>query len=164
MTLAARKVLEDCEAAYQELARETGQAAGLSERDLDPQTFRRRWTATVVLLRTVGHVLDKIDRHQNPEMAAAIDEAWSDLNRTKPSPEIFWEFIEAERNTVLKVYQFSLEEDEETIRGAPYKRYSFVFQNLDLAQNVLVVLEEAIRWWHTYLEAIDEKAALKAQS
>ncbi len=96
-------------------------------------------------------------------MAAAIDEAWSDLNRTKPSPEIFWEFIEGERNNILKAYQFSLEEDEETIRGAPYKRYSFVFQNLDLAQNVLVVLEEAIQWWHTYLDAIDEKAALKAQ-
>jgi hypothetical protein len=50
MTAAARLVLDDCRGALADL-KEGVQGA----------EWRRRWIVTVVLLRAVGHVLEKVD-------------------------------------------------------------------------------------------------------
>ena len=89
----ARDVLEDCKQALKDF-----EASGATP------YWRTRWIGLVALLRSVGHVLDKIDGAQTREWRKAVDEAWEKLKRTKPEPRILWEFIEAERNNVLKAY------------------------------------------------------------
>jgi hypothetical protein len=41
-------------------------------------------------------------------MAKAIDSQWAELNHSKPEPLIFWEFIEKQRNNVLKQYELGV--------------------------------------------------------
>ena len=61
--------------------------------------------ATVSLLRAVGHVLNKVDGASCPEMRAAVDEVWSEWKADKTANAIFFDFIEDERNSILKEYR-----------------------------------------------------------
>ena len=94
MTAAARETLEDCRGALAELT------DGVQGRD-----WRRKWILAVVLLRTVGHVLDKVDGSRSAAYRKAIDSWWSALKAGKPAPTIFWQLIDEERNSILKEYQ-----------------------------------------------------------
>ena len=69
--------------------------------------WRRRWLVAVVLLRAVGHVLDKVDGERNPAYRAAVSGWWTRLKATRPRPEVSWHFIEDERNTIPKEYRTS---------------------------------------------------------
>jgi hypothetical protein len=163
MTTAARAVLLDCEAALDDLR--TG-ATGL--------LWRTRWVAAVALLRTVGHVLDKVDGERNPELRAAITSAYAELKQTRPEPKIFWEFIEEERNNVLKIYQFGVQQNVTVRPGAPWTNlgtgesgsigggpttYEHLVRGGPFAgQDPRDVVGQAIEWWREYLDDIDRHA------
>ncbi len=59
------------------------------------------------MIRAVGHVLDKVDG-RNPAVKQAAATMY--LNWKKPDPEhlIFREFIEKERNNLLKEYGINI--------------------------------------------------------
>jgi hypothetical protein len=59
----------------------------------------------VALLRAVGHVLDKVDARADADVAYVVEQ-WNALKMTKPKPEMLWEFIESERNSVVKQHEF----------------------------------------------------------
>src|SRR5262249_38120102 len=102
MTAKARVGLADCEDALADLGENpTGSA------------WRRHWVAAVVLLRTVGHVLEKVDADTNPKLKATIEAEWEKLKASKPNPTIFWEFIERQRNQIVKQYQFNASQSVE---------------------------------------------------
>lgn len=86
MTPAAREALEDCRVALGDLSDE-----------VQGRQWRVRWFACVVLLRAVGHVLDKVDGPRDPKLRRAIDQWWATLNASKPNPAIFWSFIDEDR-------------------------------------------------------------------
>src|SRR5262245_54359762 len=94
MTARARVVLEDCRA----------QLAAL-DYGLPGPEWRRAWVATVALLRAVGHVLEKVDGKSSPGMARAVKAEFARLKRERGENKIFWDFIERERNNVLKEYR-----------------------------------------------------------
>jgi len=98
-TTHARLVLTDCEESLLEL------------RAAQQETLRRRWLATMALLRAVGHVLHKVDGSKSSELRTAIDRKYSELRQTQPEPAIFWQFIELERNNLLKEYRFAVRGD-----------------------------------------------------
>ena len=97
MTERARQVLDDARA-----------AVSAHREDLFGPAFRICWFTVVGLLRSVGHVLGKVDSTHSPEMAAAIARAWSRLVESKPEPAIFWGFIDSERNRFLKNYEHGI--------------------------------------------------------
>jgi hypothetical protein len=72
------------------------------------EDWRRSWISTVTFLRCIGHVLDKVDGKSNNKAREVINEWWKKLKESKPKPEIFWGFIESERNTALKAYSSSV--------------------------------------------------------
>src|SRR5687768_8643647 len=91
MTAAARDVLEDAREAVAELI------DGLQGR-----LWRRRWFAAVALLRAVGHVLDKVDGKRSTKYRAAIDAEWPKLQK-----EPLFDFLDAERDNIIKQYRHS---------------------------------------------------------
>lgn len=111
------------------------------------------------------------------EMREAINHAWDKLKARKPDPKIFWDFIEAERNNVLKVYEFgprirttlrtgttwvNLTTGESgSTAGDPttfdYFMRSGVFESKDPRQ----LCHEAIEFWSKYLDAIDKEITNK---
>jgi hypothetical protein len=159
MTLVARKVLADCETAHQLLKKE----------EMESATWRVHWVGCLALLRAVGHILHHVDGEADTKYRDVITAKWDDWRADKPANAIFWDFIEVERNNLLKEYKFGVEAEpaylelEEggrllTEEGAPLRleedffRLSHVgFENRDGRD----VIDEAIKWWRTQLDEIE---------
>jgi hypothetical protein len=164
MTYAARQVLGDCRLALTMLEEET-----------DLARWRIHWAAAVALIRAVGHVLDNVDGEDpvTKQLASAAFRTWKGQS---PEHEIFREFIEKERNSILKEYRFShhpLEEVQvavaytlqnpetgEEMQGGDvfpmgdniYRPLLDGFREGDDARDVF---SDAIDWWHAQLEGIE---------
>lgn len=164
MTIKARMVLDDCRLALQ-----------LLEDEADLRRWRIHWVAAIALVRAVGHVLDKVDGN-SPAVRAASRAAYKRWTGGAPEHEIFREFIEKERNTILKEYDFNLHPEEkvevvipvalqrvsdgEMLKGGAvfpldeniYRPILDGFREGDDARDVLT---EAIEWWEAELDDID---------
>lgn len=160
MTTAARQVLADCRGALDELVD-----------GVQGPTWRRRWIIAVVLLRTVGYVLEKVDGARSNKHKAEISRWWANLKSTKPNPAIFWLFIEEERNTIVKEYQTNAgqgvtvqlsgveanlrtgEQKVDPPKPAIYHYTMNAGHYKDRDQRELIA--EAIQWWEAELDALD---------
>jgi len=129
---------------------------------------------SVVLLRVIGHVLDKVDGGKSTAYRSAIDSWWGRLKSTRPLPAIFWSLIDEERNSILKEYQTTAGQGvtvpgaviEINVRtgeqradppGPPTYHYTFNAGHY-VGQDQREVLLEAIAWWEQQLASIDEAA------
>jgi hypothetical protein len=159
-TSAARNVLEDCRGALLEFT--DGVQGG---------TWRRRWATCVVLLRTIGHALDKVDADRSPKHRSEIDSWWTGLKGTKPDPPIFWAFIDDERNLIVKEYRTRAGQGV-TVPGAVIEidartniqkvepprpaTYQYVMNSGPFAgRDQRQLIGEALAWWESQLDAID---------
>lgn len=164
MTAMARTVLNEARFARAEL-----------QDGVQGSTWLRRWVTAVVLLRVVGHALDKADGKQSEHYRNAIERWWIALKASKPIPAIFWEFIDDERNQILKEFkinagqgvtiqlhgqtmqlnsQASARSPEPTRVEAIY-HYPITggpFAGADQGH----VLDLALAWWQAELDFIDE--------
>lgn len=157
MTTRARLALADCEHAL------TDYEAGANTPFQWP-----RWVAVMTLLRTVGLVLERVDRPPaDVATQGRMDAAWKRLKATKSKPHIFHDFINAERGDVVHRYDPSARVNV-TIRlggvstgggsnPAGPATYEFVmwkgpFEGRDSRE----LCREAIAFWRTYLDAIEE--------
>jgi hypothetical protein len=167
MTVAAREVLADCRIALELLEQET-----------DLNRWRVHWAGAVALVRAVGHVLDKIDGN-DPYVRAAAHGAFLRWKGDDPKYEIFREFIEPERNNILKEYRFRHHPLEEVpvaielmLRGTAgeLRRHTEIFELGDNIYRPMLngyregddardVLEEALDWWAAELDEIDAQTA-----
>lgn len=164
MTAKARLVLEDCRLALQLLEDET-----------DLRKWRLHWVAAIALIRAVGHVLDKVDG-RSPAIRVASRAAYKRWTGDAPEHEVFREFIEKERNTILKEYDFNLHPGEEVHVAIPatFRRvsdgmiveaatvfpldqniYRPLMDGFREGEDARDVLSEAVEWWETELTAIE---------
>src|SRR3990170_5538825 len=86
----------------------------LQNSDIDDEhpEWRFSWIAGVALLRTIGHVLDKVDAKVSQRHENAIRSTWNGWKNDRTTHWIFWEFVEDERNNVLKSYTFGVTLDD----------------------------------------------------
>ena len=166
MTRTARIVLQDAKHA---IARHTD--------TLQSEAFRVSWFSIIGLLRSVGHVLDKVDSGSSPAMKQAIREKWSQLQGSRPEPKVFWGFIDAERNRFLKNYEHGISRtltvpaisegfivvDCGTSSGGEFSPgsplQSHIASGPYAGRYEKEVAWEAHDWWATYLDEIDRLAA-----
>lgn len=99
MALVARTVLEDCNIAL-----------SLLEEEKDLRVWRIHWVAALALVRAVGHVLHKVDA-KNRIAKKTINSAYQTW-KANENHQIFNDFINRERNNILKEYQFNLHPNE----------------------------------------------------
>lgn len=99
MVLKAWLALEDCEAALE-----------LLELEEDEQTFRILWTAAVALLRTTGHVLEKVDGKRDDSLGEISRNYYRRWRKDEGEDAIFFNFIEHERNSLLKEYEIGFQQ------------------------------------------------------
>lgn len=142
MKLYARVVLNDCRDALTDLHDE-----------LQGGEWRRRWAAAVGLLRTVGHVLDKVDGESGPQLRAAVDARWAARKKSM----IFSGFIEDERNRIVKKYAphagqgitIPVSNPDQSVTS--YQMNEGPFAGRDPRD----LIREAIEWWDEYLREIE---------
>ena len=100
--VAAKRVLADCEAAL-----------AMLEDERDEQRWRVLWVGALALLRAVGHVLRNADG-RTPRARAAINAAYQNWRDKQSEHRVFREFIEKERNNILKEYRLNVLDSAET--------------------------------------------------
>ena len=150
MTTKARIVLDDCKVAL----------SGFTE-GIQGAEWRIKWVSIVALLRAVGHVLKNVDNNRkiDPILSKIIEEQWELLKKSKPMPEIFWEFIEKERNNILKQYEIGAGQGVTINLGNKVSTYSYtVTSGPYKGRDQREVIREAIQWWEGYLDNIDKIA------
>lgn len=108
--------------------------------------WRLYWVAGVALLRTIGHVLAKADAKSSPNHTQEIDNLWSRLRSDRESSWIFWDFIEKERNNLLKTYSFGarLAHDE---KGA--------YIEFGDGDDAFQLYRQAVYWWRHQLMELE---------
>jgi hypothetical protein len=135
---AARRVLRDCHIAVKLHT----SAARVGEK-------RVAWVAAVTLLRTVGHVLDKVDGARSTFLRAAVDERWVKIRQGGVEHQIFHDFIDRERNSILKEYRIGealvepIEADTGDTNDADHNDNMLVGSRLLPTKKVL---REALNW------------------
>lgn len=168
MTATARQVLEDCEVALQ-----------LLEEEQNLQRWRILWAGAVSLLRAVGSVLDKVDARDDAVLKAVSNKHYREWKRETPEHQIFREFINNERNNILKEYKFGIHplEDVEVVVQLKHSPPDgsdpqYLGQVFSLDENIYRpmldnawegddardVYQEAIGWWHKQLDTIDNQS------
>lgn len=149
----ARKVLSDCRHVLEMLQEESR-----------PASFRVLWVAGIALARAVGHVLQKVDSKQDSAVRAAVGKAYASWKAEKSSNAIFWDFIEEERNQVLKQYEvgFFAGPIDIVADGQLHTLDDHLFCPLTYGpfagEDCRDILEQAIEWWDQQLAAIENDA------
>jgi hypothetical protein len=153
-TLVARDVLEDCETALEMLQ---------VEDSFDK--FRVIWVAAIAQVRAVGHVLHKVDGERNPNLKKIIENAFGDWKKEREDNAIFWDFIENERNSVLKQYEFGflfgpmgvIIPAEQDIVELDEGLFCPILEGRYEGEDCRDILGDAIKWWKNQLNMIEEK-------
>jgi hypothetical protein len=162
MTTRAREALADCEHALHDF-----------ERSANTLYQRPRWVALVTLLRSVGLVLKAVDHPAAmPDVQKRIDDAWRQLNASKPEPRIFHDFIDAERYAVVHLYDIAAAVNV-TVKipasridwmpvvvdargGTDTTTYDFFMRKGPTqGRDPRELYREAIKFWRGYLDEID---------
>ncbi len=94
--LKARTVLNDAKSAYSLLKNSNSE----NER-------RILWVASLTLARATMHTLEKVDTKKSEHIKAAVSAQWDRIKNQPQENKIFHEFIELERNAVLKQYELN---------------------------------------------------------
>lgn len=154
----ARVVLNDCRIVLDRL-----------EAAEDEQSFRIYWVALVALLRAVGHILEKVDAVKNPGLKTVVDVKWADWKANRTANRIFWDFVEAERNSVLKTYEANYHPgDVEIVVASNSEAELFVLDEalfkplLDgpyAGEDARDVAQEALEWWERQLTEVEALVA-----
>ena len=153
----ARNVLADCR-----------HALHLLQDEVRPDTFRVLWVAAVSLARAVGHVLQKVDAEQNDAVKRAATSAYGAWKTDKPGNAIFWDFIEEERNRVLKQYEagfFSGSVDVLAggeIHSLDENLFCPITDGRFAGEDCRDILEQAIEWWERQVSEIEAAALSEA--
>lgn len=162
MHLKAYRPLLDCHTAYNKLRLSSGSSE-----------WRIYWTASLSLLRSVGHVLHKVDSKTSPRHKDIIAKWWTANKANKNS--IFHDFIDCERNAILKEYTFapthevhelSYDFGDEVIRLVDDQGNTKTLESLTMPwptekypearADAASLIWEAYKWWHQQLFNIQE--------
>jgi hypothetical protein len=164
MTFSARRVLDDCELALEFL-----------EQSTTDQIWRVHWFAAVVLVRTVGDVLDKVDG-LDPRYASPIKIAYKSWQSDRSASKIFWEFIKCQRDRLVHEYDSDAHPSDKVSLlfevdlvsksdGLKHKKHEIFELDENIYRPMLAgpwegddardVLTEAIEWWKAELNKID---------
>lgn len=153
MTDTARKVLIDCRYSHE-----------LLELEDNPRKFRLLWVSCTSLLRTVGKALHEVDAKNNPHQKSYIAEWWENLKKNKDQHTIFFNFIEPERNNILKEYKIGMFSGEvSVIAGTTGEAFTLsetmfcpitygAFEGEDCRDIAL----QAIKWWEVQIDSIEK--------
>lgn len=171
MKLKAELVLHDCTVA---LSKHSSSLQGTE--------FRLSWWTVISLLRAIGHVLKEVDSKISDKHQKIIEEEYQKIVKTKPYPEIYWEFIKPIRNSYLKEYEYKVRRqltntwqneageiaslsvflDDQTegriVNCHPHVyQESFIQEGPFKGEDESKVAMQALYWWKSYIENIKNK-------
>lgn len=168
-TSSARKVLADLKHVRICLEEET--------RDIE---WRIYWITAIVLLRATGHVLLKVDGERSPTVKQIANELHTNWKGESTENKIFRDFIELERNNIIKEYQLGVTEGPISIVDIPgdcginlsSNRATLISENIYKpmcsgtyeGEDGRDLIDEAIYWWTVQLDYIDMESTHRSSN
>lgn len=174
MNFKAKQVLLDCKLALLELQE--------AENNNDIQKIRIRWYTCLALLRSVGHVLENVDKVKYNIYSKLFEEQ----HNSKKTDKIFSDFIRNERNLILKEYEYYIQKETNTINeqdciifddgsylllengdrlGTEQTRlvikYFIKSNGFDESKFLSEIVSKAINWWEIYFYELENKIKIK---
>jgi hypothetical protein len=141
MTTAARKALKSLELAHDMLKEQP-----------DPERFNVVYLSCLVLCRSIGHVLQKVDAVESKRHRSAIESAYRRWKSSDHDQRIFKNFIEENRNELIKESNFKYE----IISSFPYA-LAVLNEELLGYDYPVDAIGICINWWHVQLREIEEE-------
>lgn len=136
--------------------------------------WRLNWILVVVLLRTVGHVLNNVDGGASSEVKRLAKLLHSKWKENDPEHAIFRDFIERERNSIIKEYSFTMTDGPVPLMAVLQREDGFdIVRQVLLEENIYrpigdgpyagedgrTLVDDAIEWWRLQLDFIDRAMA-----
>jgi hypothetical protein len=162
VTTAARKVLFDCRVAL-----------GMLEEEIDTRRWRVTWVGAMALIRVVGHVLDKVDGRANEKLGRLANARFARWKMGSGDDRLFLQFIDQERNSILKQYSFGVDTSEVVqieVVSLAQERFPRLEGTFDLDENLFRPVSwdgavedardlygQAINWWQRQLDELDRE-------
>lgn len=159
-TSRARQVLKDVEFIREKLENETSTIE-----------WRLNWITAVVLVRAIGHVLSKVDGATTPSVRELANKLHKEWKAGEKDNEIFVNFIEEERNNILKEYELGVSEGpvpivaimQNSLTGEFFEQRALIDENIYRpmmgghyeGEDGRTLLDESIIWWKIQLDKID---------
>jgi len=131
----------------------------------DMRLLRLHFVLCVTLLRSVGHVLDKVVSTESLEQKTAIKKWWDNLKAHRDDNAIFFDFIEKERNLIVKEYEVNIHEHDvevmyQTNGGTELFNLGDLYRPLSDTtysdEDIRDIIANCIVWWNKQLEIIGE--------
>lgn len=140
------------------------------ETEEDATAWRIHWITCVTLLRSVGLVAHKVDGRTHPNLASACEQIFKTW-KTGEEHKIFRDFIERQRNLILKEYETGMSEGDipvmVTTEDPDGNRSGYGFT---LGENLYRplkdcpwegddgrdVIDEAISWWKREISKMEK--------
>jgi hypothetical protein len=155
----AREVLDWCRHAHQKMGS-----------DQTVPDWVLIWVGASVLLRAVGHVLEKKDAKSDTRLKKAQSDWWNTLKAKEPD---IWTFIDRHRNALLKEAELAVEQSVKftlSLSGDAIPRHApqpppspiYTYQMTSdhfAGRDPRDLVREAIGWWEEQLDDIEQKAA-----
>lgn len=107
--------------------------------------------------------MQKVDSKRDPQTAEAVDATWERWKANRETNAVFWEFIEEERNSILKQYEFGFLPGPVEVAVTPSDELFTLDDNLFCpisegrfkGEDCRDVLAQGIAWWEKELSAIE---------
>ena len=146
------------------------------EDEQDEQRWRVLWIGAMALLRAVGHVLRNIDG-ETPQRLTAIKAAYERWKADRSEHAVFYEFIDKERNNILKEYRLGVLDSAEVglailvddpsagnvASDAPFvvgeNLFRPIIDGFGTGEDARDVYRTAIGWWDIELSRLEAELA-----
>ena len=149
------------------------------ELEVDDTEWRLQWVACVVLLRVIGHVLYKVDAGRSSFLKTSAEhhfQKWKDEDQHV----ILREFIDKERNNILKEYTSNMSEgplpiivqverfgDDADSEMLGYLMQENTYRPMNdgfyEGEDGRTLIDDAIVWWEKQLKDIEVHAETLSQ-
>ena len=126
-----------------------------------PEVFRLYWVAGIALARAVGHVLQKVDGERDDTTKRAVASAYAAWKADRQACAIFWDFMEQERNQILKEYEIGfLAGPIDVVAGGELHTlgehlFCPIADGTFAGEDCRDILAQAIAWWESQLNSIE---------
>jgi hypothetical protein len=108
-------------------------------------------------------VLHKVDADSNADLKIAIKDWWQKLQNDKSQHPIFFEFIELERNNILKEYELGMFSGEVNVlistTGESFTLTETAFCPMSYGafegEDCRDIALQAIEWWEAQIDVIE---------
>jgi hypothetical protein len=140
------------------------------EDELDEREWRLDWALAVVLLRTIGDVLDKVDGAADPRVKQIANELYRSWDIGVENA-IWRHFIKQERDSIVHEYRTAMSEGPVAVVNiaAALSKHSMAIEDL-LDENLYRpmasgpfagddgrdLLDDALEWWRIQLDQVDQ--------